>query len=770
MRKNYFVKLNLVFLIFSLVVVLFNNYAQNTDSKNSGNSTAQEKAEKEKIKKIEKIVKLDKSQELPQIPVATAIAQKEEQEEEEMTFHIEQENIELHIKTMEKLMVERKYKESAKLYQNLLKNYGKKLCKNPQVGNFRNISVELENYIANRPDRKKFLKAYNELYEGEAQQILLEARATENYAKLNKIIYEYPFTKSALIAKLILIKLHFEKGNINTVNVLLNTILNKDKQVLMSILQSEYEDFITPVLILRSLTDIIISNADAKKELTNLQSKFGNIMNQNVPINAEPTSMKDLIANLKLIQGSIKKTIDTPRDIFLPNNMNLEFNKDKSSEIVKFKLRWRLYKDHKLELCSSPPSYYYGYYARSRQDNQPDLRKVVASIAFYKNSLLFRNISFLGIVDLTNNFQTSQIPLAPQLGSVISFSIFPNLSVDKFFNNLYLNTIKGISIVNIRNLKGIGLVPADLSNIDISPPLETTDKQILAGPPFVSENGVFAGVLEREGQELSIRVVAYNKERTYQNYGEGKILWDTFLGLPLVPSYGYEIKTLPIIVGEDDGIIYVLTNYGVIAALDEQSGNVIWLTPYKYKDKNKSYFSASWNDSNPGYVIIKGNLLIAYPSDSSEIYLLDRYSGRIITAIQSPQVSNAPVQLLGVYGNYLYYVYTPNEETKAVQVYDIKNNNILSSPIVSVARDNKKAFLTNKYIYIPVANGLIRAESEPGTWGVIEGEDKPLKLVDYEHEEVTFTVGNIYVNYPLIVNVSCESIDAFEIINQETNQ
>ncbi|MBA4387707.1 MAG: hypothetical protein C0404_06980, partial [Verrucomicrobia bacterium] len=115
----------------------------------------------------------------------------------------------------------------------------------------------------------------------------------------------------------------------------------------------------------------------------------------------------------------------------------------------------------------------------------------------------------------------------------------------------------------------------------------------------------------------------------------GKLLWRTTLSrispLKITQSrYPRKIRILstsPII---KDGIVYHVSNAGVIAAIDARSGNVVWLTRYSQrKDVLDNFASLQnvWRNESP---LIRGSRLYVTPVDSNYLLCLDKETGRVL--------------------------------------------------------------------------------------------------------------------------------------------
>ncbi|MBA4389168.1 MAG: hypothetical protein C0404_14440, partial [Verrucomicrobia bacterium] len=115
----------------------------------------------------------------------------------------------------------------------------------------------------------------------------------------------------------------------------------------------------------------------------------------------------------------------------------------------------------------------------------------------------------------------------------------------------------------------------------------------------------------------------------------GKLLWRTTLArispLKITQSrYPRKIRILTTPPAVKDGVVYHVTNAGSIAAVDAQTGTVIWMTRYPQSKEVLDNFSALgfvWRNEPP---VIRGNMLYVTPVDCPYLLCMDKETGKII--------------------------------------------------------------------------------------------------------------------------------------------
>jgi len=115
----------------------------------------------------------------------------------------------------------------------------------------------------------------------------------------------------------------------------------------------------------------------------------------------------------------------------------------------------------------------------------------------------------------------------------------------------------------------------------------------------------------------------------------GKLLWRTKLSrispLKITQSrYPRKIRILSSAPLVKDGAVYHVTNAGIVAAVDAQTGQVRWLTRYPQSKVVMDNFSSPgqiWRNEPP---MVRGNKLFVTPADSPFLLAIHKETGRIV--------------------------------------------------------------------------------------------------------------------------------------------
>ena len=178
----------------------------------------------------------------------------------------------------------------------------------------------------------------------------------------------------------------------------------------------------------------------------------------------------------------------------------------------------------------------------------------------------------------------------------------------------------------------------------------TLGKVSIVSPPAVAEGLVLA--LARDGNLI------HNVDFLALDLETGALRWRRPLGtgqqeLNLFGNPLKELAATPVAV--EDGIAYVSTGLGFVAAVDIRSGVPRWLASYQIGkiDKVQQWFAAPVRVPlvAPAPPVVQGDLLLVAPTDGKHIHAFDRRSGRLIW--RRPyrtrgMVHGVPSQFLGI--------------------------------------------------------------------------------------------------------------------------
>ncbi len=163
------------------------------------------------------------------------------------------------------------------------------------------------------------------------------------------------------------------------------------------------------------------------------------------------------------------------------------------------------------------------------------------------------------------------------------------------------------------------------------------------GSPVVIEDRIYV-VMRRSDVPSHLYLACLSAD-------QGNLLWRQFLCAADTPGRGflYEMTHLLPTVGE--GMIYLVTNMGAVAAVSATTGDIRWVTCYPRVDQGdlSTYEGYRYREPNPA--VYWNGLLFVAPTDSRQVFALDAFSGTIVWVCQAP--TERIRHLLGVVGNRL---------------------------------------------------------------------------------------------------------------------
>ncbi|MBN1341234.1 MAG: PQQ-binding-like beta-propeller repeat protein [Phycisphaerae bacterium] len=194
----------------------------------------------------------------------------------------------------------------------------------------------------------------------------------------------------------------------------------------------------------------------------------------------------------------------------------------------------------------------------------------------------------------------------------------------------------------------------------------------------------------------------------------GRLEWMRHLASASSVSYGLGPRTLAI-PAISEGIVYVCTNLGAVAAVSAHDGGIRWLQIY-HKDETAEQAGARFARSllpwRFGPPICWRDKLICGPLDSDSLMILDRADGNIVHRIEAGDLDRFE-QILGVVDDVLY---TAGRELTA---WDLNAGQPRWSRSLSLGENLLgRGQLTRTHVYLPLKQGLYRfaiAGGQP-TW------------------------------------------------------
>ncbi|MCP4590962.1 MAG: PQQ-binding-like beta-propeller repeat protein [bacterium] len=185
------------------------------------------------------------------------------------------------------------------------------------------------------------------------------------------------------------------------------------------------------------------------------------------------------------------------------------------------------------------------------------------------------------------------------------------------------------------------------------------------------------------------------------NAWSGELEFRVHLGGASTGGFGYRRPTLsiPAVAG---GAIIVATNLGTVAAVNAQSGAVIWLTQYSGENRGSwgtrgARVTAPWH-FNP--VLADGDHVICYPVDSPSVLVLNAATGEIVSEHSAEEIAN-PLSILGVRDGVLYGL------GETVFAYDLAKRDLRwTSALPEGEQAYGRALLTDDRLMVPTRSGL----------------------------------------------------------------
>ena len=142
---------------------------------------------------------------------------------------------------------------------------------------------------------------------------------------------------------------------------------------------------------------------------------------------------------------------------------------------------------------------------------------------------------------------------------------------------------------------------------------------VFLGPPVVKGSRVLVGELAT-AQGMKASVLCYD-------LWAGTVVWRRSLGWTFDSSAWNSSLSANMAMAEDDGVAYISTNLGMIAALRVEDGEPLWLRTYPRSMPGGAAAGVISGSRPPNPCVVSRSQVIAAPDDSTEIIALDAATG-----------------------------------------------------------------------------------------------------------------------------------------------
>ncbi len=155
----------------------------------------------------------------------------------------------------------------------------------------------------------------------------------------------------------------------------------------------------------------------------------------------------------------------------------------------------------------------------------------------------------------------------------------------------------------------------------------------VSGPPVVRGDRLYAGAVVSEGTFHS-HVVAIDRLT-------GDLVYATRVsnGQQELNLFGRQLQEcVPMPLTEVEGVLYYGTNLGVLATVDALLGTPIWAAAYEAEKIPSTFYwfeaPRRWPRFANGPPLVSGDTVVALPTDSTHLLLLDRRSGETLLRVR----------------------------------------------------------------------------------------------------------------------------------------
>ncbi|PQO39283.1 hypothetical protein C5Y96_05355 [Blastopirellula marina] len=332
--------------------------------------------------------------------------------------------------------------------------------------------------------------------------------------------------------------------------------------------------------------------------------------------------------------------------------------------------------------------------------------------------------------------------------SAMSLKLLPALGPDRFTlssDDTKLVARLGTTAIGVPYVQSQFQDPADMVVFDmrkegklearIPPVTELSGPWSFEGTAILQGNRLYCGMIKSGVRDES--AVACFDWTTSQMLWRRTICLTQPYGSGLVADgeYGFRSHNLLTL---KDGVLYYNTNHGVIAALEADRGDMLWLTRYPRRrlipDRLELAHSLVQRNVNP--CIVTRGLVVTMPLDCERLLALDAATGQLVW--QTVPGGLEPLHLLGatkddvlVSGEQLFWVQLHSGKIRA----EFPNVNQMFRD-----RGYGRGALVGDQVYWPTRDKIFRLGAQLDSSGAVKEAALPVDLLQYGEEG-----GNIVV-------------------------
>lgn len=164
------------------------------------------------------------------------------------------------------------------------------------------------------------------------------------------------------------------------------------------------------------------------------------------------------------------------------------------------------------------------------------------------------------------------------------------------------------------------------------------------GPPLVDGADIYIVMRRRDNMRAQIHVGCF---RMKPNRAE--LRWEQWVASAETIGQGRAVEYTHNLLAMDQGVLYVNTNQGAVAALRAVDGKILWLTRYPraalYDGDIRRPTQHSFRDLNP--CLVQKDIVVVAPQDCDRIFALDAATGMLRWQTESQQAVDV-IHLLGI--------------------------------------------------------------------------------------------------------------------------
>jgi len=273
------------------------------------------------------------------------------------------------------------------------------------------------------------------------------------------------------------------------------------------------------------------------------------------------------------------------------------------------------------------------------------------------------------------------------------------------------------------------------------------------GPPLIADADIYVAMRRRDNMRAQIHVVCFRMKTNRAEFRWGRwIASSETIGQGRAVEYTHNLLAL------DQGVLYVNTNQGAVAAVRAQDGEILWITRYSrvpmYNKKPRQSDAHVFRDLNP--CLVHKDIVVVAPQDCDQVFALDAATGMALWNT-GPQHAVDVVHLLGIAHDRLI---ASGHRVYWIDLYSGRITNSFPTRVQEDLRGYGRGIIAGSTVYWPTRDEIY----------VFDARTMRMKRQPVNLAAIGMTGGNLLVADGVLLVAAADKLAAFNAYGRQSEK